>query len=216
MYEQAIELLQQSKPALADLCKKINDAVECIVQDALANAKNGEAFVSDGVLTRFNIDPMRDLLVTDAIVDLLGEHPLGFSFDADLHGYRIEFQEKQPVDLSTAPEGTFEYGGWHFTPFRQFVRRDGDFFKITRRLTSNFAMGMSTYPQHQKFDYSHAGFYKAATDKTCDIFRCLEDGLLYVPSENELFIYTEPVQRQGAGHYQAPGEADEDEAGMEP
>lgn len=223
MYEQAMELLQQSKPVLYDLCKKINDAVECIVQEALSTAKYGEAFVSDDVLAQFNIDPMRDLLVTDAIVDLLGEHPLGFSFDAEINGYRIEFP-KQPVDLSTAPEGTFEYGGWHFTPYRQFVRRDGDFFKLTRNLTSNSFMGMSTYPQRRKFDYSHEGFYKASPDKDCDIFRCLEDGLLYVPGENELFIYTEPVQRSRAGNHQTVEQSpaasladeDEEEAGMEP
>lgn len=221
MYEQAMELLQQSKPALAELCRKINDAVECIVQEALNTAKNGEAFVSDGVLTRFSIDPMRDLLVTDAIVELLGEHPLGFSFDAEIHGYHIEFPQP-PVDLSSAPAGTFAYGGWHFTPYRQFDREDGDFFKLSRNLTSNFRMGFCTYEARKKFDYTPNGFYKASTDKECDIFRCLEDGLLYVPCENELFIYTEPIQRSHAGYHQvieqspAASHADEDEDGLEP
>lgn len=208
MYEQAMELLRQSKPALADLCKKINDVVECIVQEALITAKKGEAFVSDDVLARFNIDPMRDLLVTDAIVELLGEHPLGFSFDAEINGYRIEFP-KQPIDLSTTPEGTFEYGGRHFTPYRQFVQRDGDFFKITHSLTSNSQIGFCNYEQRRKFDYSHKDFYKASTDKTCDIFRCLEDGLLYVPCENELFIYSEPVREHSAAA------ADEDTEGAD-
>ena len=37
---------------------------------------------------------------------------------------------------------------------------------------------------------------QVATDKECDIFRCEENGLLYVPGKNELFIYHEPKQKK--------------------
>ena len=37
---------------------------------------------------------------------------------------------------------------------------------------------------------------QVATDKEYDIFRCEENGLLYVPGKNELFIYHEPKQKK--------------------
>ena len=85
----------------------------------------------------------------------------------------------------------FAYGGWHFTPCRQFRKSEGDFFAITRRLASDPEMGLSTYPERQKYPYSYQGFYEVSSDKACDIFRCKENGRLYVPGENELFIYHE-------------------------
>ncbi len=42
-----------------------------------------------------------------------------------------------------------------------------------------------------KFAYSHSGFYKASMVKDCDIFRCVEDGQLYVPSGDGLRHYNE-------------------------
>ena len=89
---------------------------------------------------------------------------------------------------------TFEYGGYHFTPVRQFRKNEGDFFKISRRQYSDFGLGLSTYDWH-KAKYSYDNFYAAATDKSCDLFRCEETGRLYVPGENELFGYNEPTQK---------------------
>lgn len=90
--------------------------------------------------------------------------------------------------------GSFEYGGSHFTPVRQFKKSEGDFHDIARRQFSDHTLGLSTY-DWQKHPYSYADFYAASTDKECDIFRCEETGLLYVPGENELFGYHEPKQR---------------------
>ena len=90
--------------------------------------------------------------------------------------------------------GSLEYGGNHFTPVRQFRKSEGDFHDITRRQFSDRTLGLSTY-EWQKNPYSYADFYAASTDKECDIFRCEETGLLYVPGENELFGYNEPKQR---------------------
>lgn len=90
---------------------------------------------------------------------------------------------------------TFAYGGYHFTPIRQFRKDEGDFFAISRRLESDMVLGFSTYPERQKFRYDYEAFYKASTDKDCDLFRCEENGKIYVPGKNELFLYHEPQQK---------------------
>ena len=89
----------------------------------------------------------------------------------------------------------FAYGGHHFTPIRQFRKDEGDFFAISRRLESDMALGFSTYTEWQKFRYDYEAFYKASTDKDCDLFRCEETGKIYVPGKNELFLYHEPQQK---------------------
>ena len=91
---------------------------------------------------------------------------------------------------------TFEYGGYHFTPIRKFYKKEGDFFAISKRLASDPNLGMCTYQERQKVPFDYRGFYAVSTDKECDIFRCEENGLLYVPGKNELFIYHEPKQKK--------------------
>ena len=95
-------------------------------------------------------------------------------------------------------EKTFEYGGYHFTPVRPFRKDEGDFFAISKRIETDPQLGFSAYPEHRKFQYGYEAFYKAATDKTCDIFRCEENGQIYVPGTNEFFIYHEPTQKKRA------------------
>ena len=84
---------------------------------------------------------------------------------------------------------TFEYGGYHFTPIRKFHKKEGDFFVISKRLASDFNLGLCTYQDRQKAPYDYKDFYTVATDKECDIFRCEENGLLYVPGKND-FLFT--------------------------
>ena len=91
---------------------------------------------------------------------------------------------------------TFEYGGYHFTPIRKFHKKEGDFFTISKRLASDPNLGLCTYQERQKVPYDYKGFYAISTDKECDVFRCEENGLLYVPGKNELFIYHEPKQKK--------------------
>ncbi len=95
---------------------------------------------------------------------------------------------------------TFEYGGYHFTPHRQF--RKGE---VDRRLAGDsrpwkkdaqYAMrNMWSDRAVNLPEYRYDDFYAASTDKNCDIFRCTETGRLYVPGANELFGYREPKQR---------------------
>ncbi len=87
---------------------------------------------------------------------------------------------------------SFEYGGYHFTPLRRFRRNEGDFFAISRCLETDPQLGICTYKERQKIPYDYEGFYAASTDKSCDIFCCEENGRIYVPGRNELFIYHDP------------------------
>jgi hypothetical protein len=105
-------------------------------------------------------------------------------------------------ETSPAVNGTFEYGGYHFTPYRQFGKRevdkhlDGDSRpwkndeQYAMRNMSSDSLGITA-----KSGYSHGDFYAASGGSKCDIFRCEENGRLYVPGANELFRYTEPKQR---------------------
>ena len=102
--------------------------------------------------------------------------------------------QKAKENPKIAADGTFEYGGNHFTPYRKFEKRDGDFVKQTNRMSSDRRLGISRY-EWQKVDYSHAKFYAASGGSDYDIFKCVENGKLYVPCDAELFQYTEPIQR---------------------
>ena len=84
---------------------------------------------------------------------------------------------------------TFEYGGYHFTPIRKFHKKEGDFFAISKRLASDPNLGLCTYQDRQKAPYDYKDFYTVSTDKECDIFRCEENGLLYVPGKMN-FLFT--------------------------
>ena len=90
-------------------------------------------------------------------------------------------------------KNAFEYGGYHFVPVRQFEGKEKDFFFVTKRLEWDTELGIviDRY-DYSKFPYSYEAFYEASTDKTCDIFRCVENGKLYVPCNEALPIYHEP------------------------
>lgn len=87
-------------------------------------------------------------------------------------------------------EEMFEYGGFHFIPYSAF-KKSNDFHSITKRLWSNNELGLSVYNSN----YNHKSFYDSATDKKCDVFKCVETGKLYVPCNNELFEY-KPITRK--------------------
>ena len=93
--------------------------------------------------------------------------------------------------------GVFEYGGYHFKPYRKFEKRDGDFNKRINSASSDHALGIATY-EWGKTEYSHAAFYAASGESEADIFRCVENGKLYIPAENELFRYNEPLLKEKA------------------
>lgn len=114
-----------------------------------------------------------------------------------------ELYAAMQADMPMRENNSFKYGGYHFTPVRQFGKRE-----VNKRLDSDsrpwkmdmqYAMrNMRTDRAVSLPDYSYDKFYAAATDKECDIFRCEETGRLYVPGANELFGYNEPKQRSRA------------------
>lgn len=101
---------------------------------------------------------------------------------------------------------TFEYGGYHFIPVRQFSTSENDFFKITRRLRSDRELGFFAADYYgsgsQKYHYSYDDFYAASTDKECDIFRCVENGRLYIPCQYELQQYMDAPQKVRRNNYE--------------
>jgi len=98
----------------------------------------------------------------------------------------------------------FEYGGLHFIPERQFepAGKHHSLIHVSRlRLDVELGFCKKGYAYPSKFNYSHEGFYAASTDKKCDIFRCVENGRLYVPCENDLQLYEElPNRERGREH----------------
>lgn len=82
----------------------------------------------------------------------------------------------------------FEYGGFHFIPERKFTAQEKNFFKISRRqhMDRNFGFCVPGYIYESRYTYSHESFYAASPDKECDLFRCVENGKLYLLNENDL------------------------------
>ena len=99
--------------------------------------------------------------------------------------YKLEIQNDKTI---------FKYGDYHFKPFRKFEKRDGDWNKQMNNASSDRSLGIASY-EWGKTDYSHSKFYAASGDSECDIFKCIENGNLYIPAKNELFRYSEPPQK---------------------
>jgi|GEM_PF-1085514 len=100
--------------------------------------------------------------------------------------------------------GSFEYGGYHFKPYRKFEETENnrqlendsrewknDVQFAMRNMRSSFALGISRY-SWGKCSYSYEDFYEKSGGSDADIFQCVENGKIYVPAENELFEYTKP------------------------
>lgn len=89
--------------------------------------------------------------------------------------------------------GSFEYNGYHFTAVGRFPKGYNLEEAMKSLIFSDREMGLSNY-DWAKHTYSHSAFYKASGDSQADIFRCIENGKLYLPGDNELFCYTGEYQ----------------------
>lgn len=76
----------------------------------------------------------------------------------------------------------FEFCGWHFEPLRDITDKEGEKMCKALDLTRDREINLTTYAK----TYTHEGFYKAST-KEVDLFRCIENGKIYVPCNHELF-----------------------------
>jgi len=104
----------------------------------------------------------------------------------------------------------FEFGGYHFKPYKSFKKgetsrqlkgdsrpRKTDAQYAMRNMSTDLDLGLSTYEWKKAGTYySNEKFYAASGNSEADIFLCLENGKLYVPDENELFHYKEPLLKQ--------------------
>ena len=91
----------------------------------------------------------------------------------------------------------FEYGGYHFIPERQLKGAEAGFYAISKKLCEDRELGFCEegYVYPSKFPYSHGAFMRASTDKECDLYRCVENGKLYIPCNYDLQIYQERPQK---------------------
>jgi len=77
---------------------------------------------------------------------------------------------------------TFEYGGYHFTPYMILTGKANEW--ITKAHSFNYKSYI--FPDDK---FSHSDFYAASPIKECDLFKCVENGCIYIPVYN-LFEYT--------------------------
>lgn len=104
-------------------------------------------------------------------------------------------EKLQEENVRELGQEVFSYGGKHFIPERQFTSKEGDFFEINKKLRLDIELGIfdECYWQNVKSQvpYSYTDFYKASPNKECDLFRCVENGKLYVPCKHGLQEYVE-------------------------
>ena len=88
---------------------------------------------------------------------------------------------------------TFEYGGYNFFPVRKLEGAESGFFAISKRISIDAELGLCEegYAYPSKFPYSYEDFYKAAGGHEYDLFRCVENGKIYIPCHHDLQIYRE-------------------------
>lgn len=89
---------------------------------------------------------------------------------------------------------SFEYGGYHFVPLRKLNQSEkGDISTFMKHIATDVDLGFFSRDdvrgRKQKFPYSYEKFYEASDNSECDIFECIENNKLYIPGENELFLF---------------------------
>jgi hypothetical protein len=124
---------------------------------------------------------------------------------------------KMKIEMRQDPS-VFEYGGHHFKPERQFrkgeVDRHIDGDSRPWKTDAQYAMRNMRYGnelglREQNGNWSYEAFYDAAKGSEADIFRCVENGKLFVPCAGALCQYEEPPER-GRGREQLPRQKEEE------
>ena len=125
---------------------------------------------------------------TDSLVELQ-EYLDALDFSALVSDAQDAYEQEQAAQEESetipSPGDAFRYQGYTFIPIG--VLEEGRTLQdVTNDLRSN-DVGISAY---NGGPYSHAAFYEAAAHSAADVFRCIENGKLYLPGENELFEYS--------------------------
>ena len=74
---------------------------------------------------------------------------------------------------------TFEYGGYHFTPYMKLTGRAGEF----TTMAMNYDHKSPLFANNK---FSCKDFYDASPIRYCDLFKCEENGKIYIPAYNLL------------------------------
>lgn len=87
----------------------------------------------------------------------------------------------------------FKYKGFTFHPERNFTKDENkDLRTITKHIKSDKNLGICNYDvDWKKHSYNYKEFYNAMKNSEFDLFRCVDNGKLYVPGEHELFEFIE-------------------------
>ena len=129
----------------------------------------------------------RERLETLLAQDSRNNHLLSAATLEQRQQARFAWQQKFELHPASQEDGSFEYQGYHFEPVGVFPK-EMTFSEISEGTISNTELGMTTGAD-APHPYSHQQFYEAAHDVNADLFRCLENGKLYMPGDNELFEY---------------------------
>ena len=132
---------------------------------------------------------MYDLRTVAGVLRAMYQQELGgFTHTVSIQSVEAELPATiESKDESNLP-GVFAYGGYHFEPFG-VLGENFDANITLQHTVSNNELGISAYTG-AKCPYTHESFYAAARKTPADVFRCLENGKLYLPGSNELFEYT--------------------------
>lgn len=122
--------------------------------------------------------------IVDEIISLNGTYP--YSNGGDYLETAIKMDaERLAYEKNTR---TFVYNSYHFTPVKQLKSEELSLKAASAHIYSDRELGMMDY-EEQKHAWNYNAFYEASGGSSMDLFRCEENGKLYLPGEHELFGY---------------------------
>lgn len=91
-------------------------------------------------------------------------------------------------------KNTFTYNGFTFRPVRQLNKKENamDLASFTCRFLKSNLDRQKQFSVYDDGKWNYGKFYECARTVGAgeiDIFKCLDDGKLYIPGQNELFIF---------------------------
>lgn len=78
-------------------------------------------------------------------------------------------------------EKEFKYNGYTFRPIGKMG--------VSFRLRRDKELGISAYEWSKGEKYDYDKFYEASGNSRSDLFLCIENGNVYIPCINELFLF---------------------------
>ena len=89
-------------------------------------------------------------------------------------------------------EKEFEYNGYTFRPLG---KKEMTFEEACRRIESDRDLGISAYEWRKGDKNNYDEFYMASGNSKSDLFLCLGNGKVYIPGNNELFLFNSKPNR---------------------